>query len=458
MPTTSQPLDPQSTARQREWLKRAVALWLILAVAASIKAAVQPSQHTVYPVLARGARNWWSDTSLYLTYTDVDLFRYSPTWAVAMTPFGLLPDRLGGIVWVWANVLAMLVAMRVFVRHVLPGSWPPKREALLLAMTLAGSARGIWAGQSNAILIASAMLGLAAVVRGRWWTAALLLAVPVFIKVWPAALVLLVAACWPRQLVGRIVVVMGLLAAAPLVTRPRETVVWQYGEWVSMLNSTQIERWQGYRDGWTVWEFFQFPVDRNLYEIVQCETALAVLGWCLWQRGRVHARTHAAGSRSKAPRIRRACKHAPYESAPNVNSWWAGAAIVPPCEAAVRRLLTSIFSIWLAWQLVFGPGSERLTYLIIAPAISWAVLESWQSKRLRGLAVAAWLLVTLLSMGAVERVLLKLTPLAPALLPLGVVAFAAWVVLHEASRPGAAEEVPSHRGVGARTHAAKVAA
>ena len=36
-----------------------------------------------------------------------------------------------------------------------------------------------------------------------WWAAAFLLAIPVFIKLWPVVLVLLLLVFWPRQLIGR---------------------------------------------------------------------------------------------------------------------------------------------------------------------------------------------------------------------------------------------------------------
>ncbi len=385
----AEPDHPPVTPLDREWLRRAVALWIVFAVVASVKVCVQPTQHTVYPVFARGAQSWWSDVSLYLTYADSDLFRYTPTFAVAMTPFGLLPERVGGILWLWTSVLGLLGAMHLFVRHVLPGRWPPQREALLLALTLVGALRGVWSGQNNALLIAAAMLGMVAVARRRWWAAAFLLCAPVFIKIWPLALVLLVCACWPRQMIGRAVVACAVLAAIPFLTRPPEIVVWQYGQFAAMLNATQIERWAGYRDLWTIWEHFQFPVDRNLYEIVQCDTALVVLGWCLWQRHRL---------------------------------------------SCPRRVLTSIFAVWLGWQLVFGPGSERLTYMIIAPMTTWALLASFEDRRHRALAVAAWTLTSLLSMGAFERMLAKTTPLAPAVLPAGVLVFLLWLALHETAR------------------------
>ena len=99
---------------------------------------------------------------------------------------------------------------------------------------------------------------------------------------------------------------------------------------------------------------------RWAYQVLQVETALFVLGWCLWQRQQL---------------------------------------------GSTRRLLCSILAIWPAWQLLFGPGSERLTYGIIAVAATWALLISFADKRHRVLAAAAWGLISLFSMGAFERAL-----------------------------------------------------
>jgi hypothetical protein len=376
----------EPTDEEREWLKRALALWVILAIGVAIKCLVQPSSHTVFPVFAVGARSWWADISLYVRCVEQDLFRYSPTFAVAMTPFGLLPHWAGGVLWGIASTALLVWTVRVFLREILPGDWPPQREALLLTLVLIGSARGIWSGQSNALLISLAMWACVAIARRQWWLAAFLLAGPVFMKLWPIALALLLMACWPRQLIGRFCAAAGVLAAVPFLTRPFATVCWQYSGWFAMLRSTQQERWHGYRDAWTIWEYLQTPVPYNVYEMLQVETGLAVLAWCLWQRQ----------------------------------------ALGP-----TRRLLASVFSIWVGWQLFLGPGSERLTYLIVAPTMAWVLLTSLAEKRLRVLAVAAWLLATLLSMGAFERLLLPIIPFAPALLPLGVAVYLAWVVLHE---------------------------
>jgi hypothetical protein len=374
-----------------------LALWAVLAIAVCVKTTMLGSEHSVYPVFVAGARHWWADKPLYVSYRqteDIDAYRYSPTFAVALTPFYLLPGCLGAIAWDIVNIVFLFWALHVLVRDVLPGEWPPRREGDFLTLTLIGSIVGVWAGQSNALVLALIILGLAAVRRERWWTAALTLALPVFIKVWPIAIVLLLIACWPRQLIGRLLAVCGVLALTPFLTRPPDIVAWQYKEWYLSLLSPIQERWPGYRDAWTIWEqlapLFRRDADQITYHFAfmaaQLATAAGVLGWCLWQRWRVFSTGH---------------------------------------------LLTVILAIWASWQMLFGPGTEQLTYGIIAPSASWAVLVSFAEKKARWLTVTAWAILALLAAGDIENLVLGIFSARKMLPPLGVVLFVTWLAWHE---------------------------
>ncbi len=165
------------------------------------------------------------------------------------------------MIWDLASIVLLVWALHVFVRDVLPGDWPPKRESLFLMLALPGSVVGVWSGQSNAIIIAAIMLALAAIVRQRWSSAAILLAVPVFIKIWPLAIVMLLVVFWPRQLAWRFAVACAVLALVPFLTRPPSTVAWQYHEWYTALTGPLQGAGAGYRDAWTIWDTLRSPVN-----------------------------------------------------------------------------------------------------------------------------------------------------------------------------------------------------
>ena len=195
-------------------------LWGLLALAVCVHPFFRHGRHSVHPEFRAASHHWWADQSLYASYwatEHIDGFRYSPTFAVAYTPLAYLPRHYGAIVFGLGSIGLLLFALHVMVRQLLPGTAvllertaaEGRSEGPFLALALAGSVAGIWSGQSNAVVTALLILGLAAVLRQRWWAAAFLLAIPVFIKLWPVALVLLLLVFWPRQLIGR------FLAALP---------------------------------------------------------------------------------------------------------------------------------------------------------------------------------------------------------------------------------------------------
>jgi len=377
-------------------LRRALTLWGILAVAVCVKTVWLGGDRLVYPVFAASSHHWWSDKPLYVPYgptEGIDGFRYSPAFAVAFTPLAYLPGMIGAIAWNLLSIGLLLWALHVLVRDVLPGAWPPWREGVFLTLTLGGSAVGIWSGHSNAIVPALIILALAAIVRQRWWWTSTLLAAAVFIKLWPMAIVLLLIACWPRQLSWRFAVVCVVLALLPFLTRPPDTVAWQYHEWYLCLKGPLQARGDGYRDAWTIWEQCVRPVNHHAYMALQLVAALGVFGWCLWQRRRA---------------------------------------------LSTGQLLIAILSIWASCQLLFWPVTEQLTYGIIAPSAGWAVLVSFAERKARWLTVTAWAILALLPSGDVEKAVLAIVPHGMILLPLGVVLFVAWLLWHEQGRASAA--------------------
>jgi hypothetical protein len=375
-------------------LRFATGLWIGLAVALCVKAAIDSGEHSVYPIYAWGSRHWWADQPLHALYAElnIDIYRYSPTFAVLFTPFALLPDWLGASLWGILLVGATFFGMRLMARELLPGQWSARREAWFLELTLFGSLAGIWSEQSNSLILALAIFAAVAIKYERWWMASVLLGLPVFIKIWPLAAVLLMMACWPKQLTWRFAIVFAAFAALPFLTKPHNTVIDQHREWYVSLNQQALGRWPSFRDAWTIWENLRPPVPRRAYQALQVLSSFPVLLWCLWQR----------------QRLKRGAK-----------ALFAG------------HLLTLVISIWACWQLLFGPGTELLTYGLIAPSAAWAVLVSFSEQRHRLWTTVNWMIPAFLSCGDIEAALIGLRPGFAMLLPLGVASYAAWLIYHE---------------------------
>src|SRR5262245_32576442 len=104
--------------------------WVIFALAVGVRNYLKPYSHTVYPVFAEGARHWWAGQALYECREGIDLFRYSPSFALAMTPFALLDDRFGSILWSWVSLLIYFLGLRRLTRELLPGGWSPDQQAV----------------------------------------------------------------------------------------------------------------------------------------------------------------------------------------------------------------------------------------------------------------------------------------------------------------------------------------
>jgi hypothetical protein len=388
---------PSASTRREGWLHYAMYGWLGLAVAASVKSVVEPRLHTVYTTFSGAARDWWAGHSLYIGRE----FFYSPSFAVAMTPFAAWPDWLGGVFWTCASCGLLLYSLRAFYRQVLPAaSWPRRAEGQFLLLVLVGTARSVWSGQSNALLVAMVLLAAVEIQRGRWWRAALGLAAPIHIKVWPVVAGGLFAVQSPRRLAARLALCVAALGLIPFLTQSPSAVIGQYAGWYHCLADRQTGggRYTGYRDAWTIWEQVHRPVDARSYLVLQLGTGLAILIWCLWQ--------HRRG--------------------------------LPPRQMAVYTI-----SAWSAWQLLMGPGTERLTYNLIAPALAWGVLTCFHSGRQRAWISAAYLATYLLGIGGVERLLMHLWPAATALEPVGVLIFAAWLAWHASrAKPWPSELLP----------------
>ncbi len=364
------------TSLATHWLRAAVIAWAIFFVVLTIKGAVQPNQRSVYFAFTAGARDFWAGDEFY----GRDGFYYGPVFAMLMTPFAQLPDPVGAVLWNWFNAGLFLFAVIRFYRDVIAPRFPQFMLGAFLVLTLIGSARSLYAAQSNALIIGMILLASVEIVHRRWWRAAFCLALPVHIKVWPLAAAMLLCVRHPKQLIARIVIAIAVLGATPLVTHSPNYVARYYGKWQHSLADRQAKamRWPGYRDAWTLWETTIGPVDKRVYTIVQLSVAATIFAWCLAQRLR---------------------------------------------GVDERSAVMDTLALWAGWQMLLGPGSERLTLAILAAPAAWMLVQSYTQRRGRALLTIAALLIFILGTGEFERRLFAVMPWANTVLPLGVALF-----------------------------------
>lgn len=401
MPTPNLTPEPRPLPRDDPRPLRAAGLvWTALGIALTVKIAAAPELHTVYPKFAAGAAHWLAGQSLYAKYEELGAFRYSPTFAVLMTPFAALGSRWGGLAWSWLNIAAYVWAVKRWSRFLAPGEASIAKDGMLLMLALPAAVRGFWNGQSNPLVAAALLLGVTALARRRAWTAVLLLALATFLKLSPLVVGLLLAAITPRVMALRLIVALMAGALLPFLTQSPAYVFTQYREWLSYLTESGGARWPSFRDARTLWEWTGAGTDLRLYSALQAGAGLAVLAWCLWQRRR-------RGEQDRA-------------------------------------LFMLTLSMGITYLMLFGPAVEFATYPVMAPISAWVLFEAVDRRRGRWLAWAAYGLMAVFSFGAVERLLAPALPFAPAMLPLSTLLVACWLVRH-AARPEAAANPPPGR-------------
>src|SRR3954454_13280782 len=114
---------PAPSTRLSRPLRLVPALWVVVGVAISVRTAVSPDRHTVYPVFLNGAAHWLHDEPVYADYKPLDYFRYPPVFAVAFAPLAPLDLVAGGVLWAWLNLAVYGAGLWAFARRVLPVTW-----------------------------------------------------------------------------------------------------------------------------------------------------------------------------------------------------------------------------------------------------------------------------------------------------------------------------------------------
>ncbi|MGO9114813.1 MAG: glycosyltransferase family 87 protein [Thermoguttaceae bacterium] len=376
----------------------AIGLWLVLAVVIVVKTVQNPENHSTYPIFRNASLGWWNSVDVYDSRVFGGDYRYGPSFAMLLGPIAWLPCQVGAVLWAVMNVGLAFWAIWALARRVLPGMQSPLARDLLLVISVFPSTHCLYASQTNLLVFSLVAFAAIAILDERWWLAALLLAMPVHIKIWPLAGALLLAACWPRRLAWRLPIALAVIAALPFLAKPPAWACQQYIQWYrNLVGPEQIRH--AYRDAWTIWELISSPVNPRLYAALQLTAAAAILGLCLRQAGRT-----------------------------------------PP-----QRRVLFVLVCWTSWQLVFGPGTERNTFALIAPLTSWALVVAVLEKRALWLMALSFLLTILAAIGWVEDVY----PWLRTLHPVGVCLFFAWF-LHW-NRQKNAESVGANLECGAGT-------
>jgi hypothetical protein len=312
----------------------AVLVWSIAVGAICVRAAVQPYKRTLYTTWEQAGTDWQAGRDLYRdTWNpDQDQFRYSPLIAALLVPFHYLPLRLGGVVWRLLNAGVLLGGFAWWLRTA-PVRRTARQQGILFLLLLPLSLSSLNNGQPNPLVIGLLLAALAALERDRATLAAVFVGLATALKVYPLAIGLLLAVTYPRRFTPRLLLVLALAALLPFACQHSDYVRDQYTQWWHRLDKDQRWDWpphMAYRDLWLLIRLVHLPLTPMGYLGVQLAAAAGCAVLCLAGRLRGWSR---------------------------------------------RDVLVAILALGTCWMTLCGPATESSTYILLAPALAWAVLS-----------------------------------------------------------------------------------
>jgi hypothetical protein len=299
------------------------------------RGALQQTTHSLFPTYAAAGKHWLTGSSLYRWPPEepgLDAYRYSPTVAVALVPFALLPTVIGNVLWRLLNAGVLLGGLAAWLRSPLPWRPDARQRALVYLLVLPLATTSLNNGQTNPLVIGFLLLTVAAAGAGRWNAAALCTAVATALKIYPLTMGLLLAAAFPWRFAGRLVVALAAVAVVPFFFQQPGYVTGQYAEWLRLVGDDDRRYWplhMAYRDLWLLFRVARLPVSWTVYQVVQVLTGSACAVICVGGR---------------------------------LRGWPAS------------HVLTAVLTLGTSWMILCGPATESSTYVLLAPAFALAVV------------------------------------------------------------------------------------
>lgn len=276
-------------------------------------------------------------------------FRYSPLVAALLAPLGWMPLALGAILIRLINAAALLGASLLWLRYAAPGrldAW--QRSCFIVLLALFGLSN-LQPGQFNPLLAGLLVGSITAIECRRWNLAAALLAFATVFKVYPLAFALLLLVVYPRQLAFRLALALLVALALPFALQDPRYVSSQYEIWLDLLRAADTHRrflpltvGETYRDLLYLFRLYNIPISLPIYAAIQALCGLACAVMCRM-------------------------------------------AVVRGVSA--REIGLQILMLGTLWLTLCGPASEPRTYGLLAPALAWWMVWTYE----RGPRLASWL-------------------------------------------------------------------
>lgn len=207
---------------------------ILLAPKAYIPDGLLYARYNNYLIFKNSFFNLVDNLNLYIPHEAKhhDLFKYSPTFALLMAPFALLPDYIGLFLWNSVNTFVLYLAV---VR--LP-SFSNKVKTYIIVFLLLELVTSLQNLQSNALIAGMLILAFVSFEKGKPGLAVLLILGSAFIKVF-GIVALLISIFYPGKIrTAAYVALWGIvLTILPALFIPFSHLAWQYENWMELLRN-----------------------------------------------------------------------------------------------------------------------------------------------------------------------------------------------------------------------------
>jgi Glycosyltransferase family 87 len=384
--TQNYSMGPRIELKTRKLLSAIViGLWAAVLLGVCLRIGLMSHSHDVFVTYYDAGRKWVESQSLY-SYTRG--FVYSPLVAAFFVLFSWLPLSLGAVLWRLIDVAVFVGAILWWLKAEIHDRISKSSYWLVFLLILPLSLGNFNNGQINPLIIGLLMVAMLAARDGQWTLSAICVGVCTYLKIYPLSVGLLLVLIYPRDLGWRVVLTLILMGLLPFILQRPAYVFEQYQRWFSFraADDRRMNMDIAPRDFAMILRMFSINLSASVFLLVQILAGAAAAAVCLIGR---------------------------------LRKW------------SEERLLICILTLGTCWMLLFGPATEDATYAMIAPALSFAVVQAFSQSTpswMRGLICISY---AVLLVGLILNAFfgLKKTPYSMSVQPCGALLFAGYTLI-----------------------------
>ena len=350
-----------------------IGLWVAILLGVCLRIGLISRSHDVFVTYYDAGRNWIGSQSLY-SYTRG--FVYSPLIAVLFVPFSWLPLSLGAVLWRLIDVAVFVVAIFWWLKAEIHDRISKSSYWMVFLLILPLSLGNFNNGQINPLMIGLLMIAILAARYRQWTLSAICVGICAYLKI------------YPRKLGWRVALTLILMGALPFILQQPAYVFEQYRRWFSFraADNRRMNMDIAPRDFAMILRMLHINLSASVLPVLQILAGAAAAAVCIIGR---------------------------------VRKW------------SEERLLICIFTLGTCWMLLFGPATEDATYAMIAPALSFALVQAFSQITPSWMRVLICVSYAVLLAGLTLNAFfgLKKTPYSMSVQPFGALIFAGYTVI-----------------------------